>query len=112
MTHAKDSGSGTSQPLWWRIFRVVAVTLSIVVGLAMVLVAFTFGSCSAFGGTCPGTPEPILEDDTFVFAAVGAGIAVGIPVFLSRPSGRRLIVALASGATAAVLVGLLARSGA
>ncbi len=37
---------------------------------------------------------------------------VGVPVFVTRPSWRRLGAALAAAATAAVLVGLAARNAA
>lgn len=96
-------------PLWWRVFRVVAGVVCALVGAGMVLAAFTLGSCDAFGGTCPSTPSPLLEDDIFWTAALGAGLAVGVPVFLARPSRRRAVVALAWAVSAACVVGLLAR---
>ncbi len=110
---SRDQAAGPAKPLppWWRVLRLVAITLSVLLGMAMILLAFTVGRCDAFGGRCPRTPPPLLEDDTFGIAAVGAALVVGVPVFLARPSRRRAGIALAWGAAAAVLVGLMARSG-
>ncbi len=105
-----DGGADMSRSLWWQALRAAAIGLCVLVGTGLVLVAFTVGSCEAFGGRCPSTPPPILEDDVFGMAALGAGLAVGVPVFLARPSRRRALSGLAWGVGAAILVGLLARS--
>ena len=110
MTVTPGSDVGASTPLWWRVLRVVVGAICAVVGAGMVVAAFTLGSCDAFGGRCPSTPSPLLEDDVFWTAALGAGLAVGALVFLARPSRRRALVATAWAAAAAGIVGLVARS--
>jgi len=87
----------------------VAVVLS---GLLMVASAFVLGDCAAFGGRCPREVPPLVEDDVFVFAALGAGLMVSVPVFVARPSWRRLGLAVMVGLCAGVLVGLAARNSA
>jgi hypothetical protein len=83
---------------------------AVVVGLGMVLIAIAVGDCSAFGGRCPAEPTPLLEDDAFGTAAFGTFMATAAPIFATAPSRRRLGAALAIGAAAAIVVGLVARS--
>ena len=92
--------------------RIVGISLAIVFGAGLILIAFTLGDCSAFGGRCPQDPPPLLDDDTFGMAAIGAALVVGVPVFLSAPSWRRLAIAAGSALAAALVIGLLARSAA
>ncbi len=96
----------------WRVLAIIAGVGAVLVGGAVVLIAATLGSCSAFGGTCPSTPPPLLDDDVFRIAAMGTALAVGLPVFLRAPSRRRLAVSLALAVGAALVVGLAVRSGA
>jgi hypothetical protein len=94
----------------WLVVRVVLMAGSILVGTAIVLIVVAVGDCAAFGGRCPAEAPPLLDDDTFRFAAIGAAIAVGPPVFLADPGLRRLWVAIGAAAAAAVVVGVIARS--
>lgn len=96
-------------PMQWalRIARVLAIAASVIIGLGFIVLAAAFGSCSAFGGSCPDGRPPLWDDDTFRIAASGAALMVGVPVFLYRPSWRQLAVALAAGAGAGLVVGLL-----
>jgi hypothetical protein len=108
MTEADSSSS--VRPLWFRVVRVLLIGGTTVVGVALVLLAFTVGDCSAFGGRCPREQPPILEDDTARLAGLGAALVVAPWVFLSRPSWRRLAIAVGAGAGAFVVVALMARS--
>lgn len=103
------SGTGTGVR---RALSVVATGIAVVVGFGLVLMAVTVGDCSAFGGRCPSEPGPLLDDDVFGMAALGGALASGVPVFLARPSRRRVPIAIAVAATAAVVVGLMARAAA
>jgi len=85
----------------------VVIAASIVIGLSLVLVAATFGRCDAFGGRCPADRPPLWDDDVFGMAAFGTALIVAVPLFLRRPSWRRLAVAASAGAGAALIVGLL-----
>ncbi len=78
----------------------------------MVVVAGAAGDCSMAGGSCPADAEPLLDDDTFRFAAFGTFLATAVPVFAWRPSRRRLVIALGIGLVAALVIGLIVRSGA
>ena len=104
----------TQDRIWqeraWALARVLLSVASILAGLALVLIAVVVGDCSAFGGSCPAEAPPLWDDDTLRFAALGAALAVGPPIFLSRPTLRRLLIALGAAAGAAVAVGLMARS--
>ena len=96
-----------------RRLRVLAVMVAVVVGSGLLLIAFTFGRCDAFGGSCPAEPPPLVDDDTFRFAALGAAIAAGVPVLLAGDRDRpRWGAALVVAAVAGVVVGLAARGGA
>jgi hypothetical protein len=86
--------------------------LSVAVGLSLILLASVVGDCNFAAGRCPADPPPVWDDDTFGTAAVGAALLVGVPVFLSRPSWRRLAIAAVAAASAGVLIGLVVRSGA
>ena len=93
-----------------RLLAGTAIVVAVVVGLSMIVVAMAVGRCDAFGGTCPAEPPPLWEDDTFGTAAFGAALVVAVPVFVSRPSKRRFVLAVAVGLAAAVFVGLAVRS--
>ena len=87
-----------------------AIVVAVVIGVSMIGIAMVVGQCDAFGGRCPAEPTPLWEDDMFGTAASGALLAVAAPVFLTRPSKRRFVLALGLGIAAAVFVGFLARS--
>ena len=90
-----------------RIMRILTIAAAVVTGLMLILLAATLGSCSAFGGRCPADRPSLWDDDVFGMAAFGTALIVAVPVFLHRPSWRRLGVAAATSATAALVVGLL-----
>ena len=90
----------------------IAIGIAIVVGLGMIFLAMAFGSCDAMGGTCPRERPSLLEDDVFGMAAFGTALVVAVPIFLSRPSKRRLVIAVAVGLVAAFLVGMAVSEGA
>ena len=102
--------SGTST--WWRVIRACAIAASILVGTVLVLGSVILGDCSAFGGTCPARPEPLLDDDTFWGAFLGTALAVAGTLFLLRPSIQGATRALFYAAPVALVVGLIARSSA
>lgn len=85
---------------------------AVVIGLGMILIARVAGSCDAFGGRCPAERPSLLEDDVFGMSAFGAALVVTVPMFLSRPSKRRLALALAVGLAAALLIGFAVRAAA
>ena len=95
-----------------RLLAGTAIVVAVVVGLSMIIVAMAVGRCDAFGGRCPAEPRPLWEDDTFGTSAFGAALVVAVPVFLSRPSKRRFVLAVAVGLAAAMFVGLAVRSSA
>lgn len=105
-----DDSDRLRRPLWFRVARVLLLAIATIVGVALMLLAFTVGDCSAFGGRCPSEPPPLIEDDTLRFAGLGAALVVGPWVFLSRPSRDRLALTVVSAAGAFLLVGLMARS--
>ena len=78
----------------------------------LILLAVTVGDCGFAAGRCPREAPPVLQDGTFGTAAFGAALLVGVPVFLSRPSWRRLAIAAAIATGAGVLIGLMVRSSA
>lgn len=78
----------------------------------MITIAMVVGSCDAFGGSCPAERPPLLEDDVFGMAAFGSALVVAVPLFLSRPSKQRLLVAVAVGLPVALFVGLVLSSSA
>jgi hypothetical protein len=90
----------------------VAIAASLVIGLGLILVAATLGRCDAFGGSCPADRPSLFDDDVFGMAAFGAALIVVVPVFVHRPSWRRLGVAIVAGIAAGLIVGLLIRSSA
>ena len=96
----------------FRPLRVLLGACAVVLGVGNVTVAAVLGHCAAFGGTCPSTPPPLLEDDVFGSVALGGFIAVAIPIWLARPSARRLRAAVVAGSIVGLIVGLLARSAA
>jgi hypothetical protein len=96
--------------VWRRVLVAVVITAAIVFGAVLVVLAATLGSCSAFGGRCPADRPALVDDDVFGMAASGAFLIVAVPVFLSRPSWRRLAVAAGVGIGAALLIGLLVRA--
>ena len=95
---------------WWRhwsitILRVVVGVSALAIGLGVMTLAVVFGDCSAFGGTCPR--DPSFDADTFRFAALGAALAVGVPMFVLKPTRRRLATSVVASLTAAMLAGIL-----
>jgi len=88
-----------------RVLRVVIGVAGAVIGGFVVLVAVALGHCSAFGGTCPRAAA--FEPDVFGSAAIGAAMALGVPMFVHRPSRRRFVVALGAATVAALIVGFL-----
>ncbi|MCP4967643.1 MAG: hypothetical protein GY926_20720 [bacterium] len=86
-------------------FRVIVGGMSVVVGLGMVMVVYAFGHCSAFGGTCPGAVS--FDAGAFRAAAAGAALAIGVPVFVSRPSRSQLGTAVVWALLGGGLVGLV-----
>jgi hypothetical protein len=96
----------------WRALVAAAIGTSVIVGLSMITIAMVVGSCDAFGGTCPAERLPLLEDDVFGMAAFGSALVVAVPLFLSRPSKQRLLVAVAVGLPVALFVGLVLSSSA
>jgi hypothetical protein len=89
--------------------RVVGIAVSIAIGLMLIVVATVVGDCGFAAGRCPSDAPPVLQDDTFGTAAFGAALLVGVPVFLSRPSWRRLGIAAAAAVAAGVVIGFLVR---
>jgi VanZ family protein len=91
---------------WLLVVRVIVSVLAVVGGLLALLVVLAVGHCSAFGGRCPR--EPAFQDDVFWTAAFASAVMVGVPVYLFRPSRRRLAIALVIAAVVGSLVGLAA----
>ena len=89
--------------------RVVGIAVSIAIGLMLILVATVVGDCGFAAGRCPRNSPPVLQDDAFGTAAFGAALLVGVPVFLRKPSWRRLGIAAAAAVAAGVAVGFLVR---
>lgn len=83
------------------------IAVAVVIGLLLVLIAATLGRCDAFGGACPADRPPLWDDDVFGMASFGTALIVAVPVYLSRPSWRRLGWAVGIGAISALIVGLL-----
>ena len=108
----RSLGHVESRELAVRTIRYVAIACSVAIGLGLVAVAAAAGDCSMAGGSCPADPEPLLDDDTFRLAATGTFLAVAVPVLAWRPSRRRLGIALGVGIVAALVIGLIIRSGA
>lgn len=103
-------GGGTDDPVRPRGVRFVelrwalaAVVVVLTVGVAYVTTLI--GACDAFGGRCPGEPEPLLDDDVagslFVTALVGGGLAALAAPVRTRWWVRALVVT-----AIAVLAGL------
>lgn len=105
-----DRRERTPPGLWWRLITILVILAAVIVGVALILLAATLGSCSAFGGRCPADPSPLVEDDTFGLAATGAFLIAAVPTYVTRPSWRRLGLAIAAGLGAGLLVGLVVRS--
>jgi len=104
-----DAGSGLATVRRWLAHAVAAA--AVVVGSGILLVALTLGRCDAFGGRCPADRPPLLQDDSFVLAAAGAALAVGMPVLLLVRPARRLAVGLAAAVLVALVTGLIGRAG-
>lgn len=96
-------------PRWrhWSItvLRVTAGVSGVTMGLGLIGLTLVFGDCSAFGGTCPR--DPSFDGDTFRFAALGAALAVGVPMFVVNPTRRRFATSIVTSVIAAVLVGAM-----
>ena len=88
----------------------ITTVSAVVFGSLLILAAVTFGRCDAFGGRCPADEPPLFEDDVFGMAALGTFLIVAVPLFLYRPSTKRLLIALPVGVVAGLLVGLITRS--
>jgi hypothetical protein len=86
---------------------IATTAAAVVIGLLLLLVATTLGRCDAFGGRCPADRPSLWEDDVFGMAASGTALIVIVPLFLRRPSWRRLGIATAVGSTSAIVVGLI-----
>ena len=99
-------------PARFRILRIVLGVAAALTGFLIIAVVAALGHCSAFGGTCPAEPPPLLEDDVFGTAFMGGLLAIGAPIWLARPGWRRLGLALAIAVPLALLIGLGARSSA
>ena len=95
---------------WVGVLRVGAMAVAVLWGLALIAVAVAVGHCSAFGGQCPSEAPPLLDDDVFRLATVGAALALGSPALLARRLAGRRVLAAGGAVVASVLVGLLARS--
>ena len=93
-----------------RALNAALAAAAVVVGLGMVALAVAVGDCAAFGGACPSEPPPLPEDDAFGMAAAGAFLATAVPLAAFGRPVRRWTRALAVGAGAALVVGLIARS--
>ena len=85
--------------------RVFVGVSAAVTGVLMVLVVAAIGHCSAFGGTCPRPST--LDGDVFGGAAMGAALAIGVPMWMARPTRRRFLIALGAAVVAGLLVGAL-----
>jgi hypothetical protein len=96
--------------LWWRLITILVIVAAVLLGVALILLAATLGSCSAFGGRCPADPPPLVDDDTFGLAATGAFLIAAVPTYVTRPSWRRLGLGIAAGLCAGIIVGLVVRS--
>lgn len=81
--------------------RVIVGVSAFVAGASIVLLAGLVGHCSAFGGRCPSAST--FDADTFRIAALGAALAVGVPMWMTRPTRRRFFMA----AGVALIVGLV-----
>lgn len=106
---APDEPELAPESLVVRVVKLLAVGSSIVIGMGLILIAATLGSCDAFGGRCPADRPALLDDDVFGMAAFGTALLVIVPGFMHRPSLRRLGVVIGLGLVAALLVGLLVR---
>ncbi|MEJ7800077.1 MAG: hypothetical protein WKF60_06125 [Ilumatobacter sp.] len=95
-----------SRPIWRSVIMIGASVVCVMVGLGMVLIAFTLGRCDAFGGRCPADRPPFFDDDAMGTAALGAALFAA-PFALRR--SRRWWVAVVACALVAAAVGLLAR---
>ena len=95
-----------------RLLTSAAIGIAVSVGLLMILVTIALGGCNGFGGSCPAERPSLLEDDVFGTAAAGTVLVVGVPIFLSRPSKRRLVIALGVGLAAALFIGFAISSSA
>ena len=85
--------------------RVIVGVSAVVAGALIVLVVAAVGHCSAFGGTCPRAST--LDGDVFGGAAMGAALAIGVPMWMVRPTRRRFLIAVGAAVVAGLLVGVL-----
>jgi len=84
----------------------LASGVSIIVGVSLIGLAATLGSCDAFGGRCPADRPSLLNDDVFGMAAFGTVLLVGVPVLLRKPSWQRLRITGVVAGIAAFVVGI------
>jgi hypothetical protein len=85
------------------VLRVTAGAFGVAIGLTVIALTAVSGDCLALGGTCPR--DPSLDGHTFGSAALGAELAVGVPMFVSNPTRRRFASSVVTSLAAAVLVG-------
>ena len=85
--------------------RVIVGVSALVGGASIVLLAALVGHCSAFGGRCPSTST--FDADTFRIAASGAALAVGVPMWMARPTRRRFFIAAGVALTAGLVIGAI-----
>jgi hypothetical protein len=108
MTGALERSSGRGRG---RVAALAVAVAAVVLGVGMVAVAAMAGHCSTAGGTCPREPGPIADDDSFRLAALGAAIAVGVPLAVLRGGRRRWFVTVGAAVLAGLLVGAVVRAG-
>ncbi len=96
-------GEPLNTRLWVTTLRVMIGVLSVIIGGGIVLLTAALGHCSAFGGSCPG--DPGLDWDVFRGVAMGTALAVGVPMFLRRPTRSRFLTSALAALVSAVPVG-------
>lgn len=78
-------------------------------GGAMLTLAITaLGHCSAFGGTCPAEPEPLLQNDVFGSVTATVALTVWVVSVCVRPSRRGVVTGLVIALPAGLISGLAA----
>ena len=87
---------------WVRAIRLLLSLAAVVTGLGIIVLTMSLGHCS-FVGDCQRAPA--FDSEVFWSSASGAVIAVGVPVYLSKPSWKRLMISLVSAGAVAAIVG-------
>ena len=90
---------------WLKILRGVVAGSAILIGAFVVMATATLGHCSAFGGRCP-RPNT-FDGEIFGGAAIGMALAVGVPMWMHRPTLRGLLRAVVVATLVALPVGVL-----